>query len=39
MDWGLTITSFEIVLILAIRAAAFVAVEHLHQIALSQGTK
>ena len=38
-DWGLTITPFDIVLLSAIVAAAFVAIEQLHQIAISQETQ
>jgi len=38
-DWGLAITPFEIVLLSAIVAAAFVAVERLHQITLSEETQ
>jgi predicted GNAT superfamily acetyltransferase len=38
-DWGLAITPLEIMLLSAIVAAAFVAVEYLHQITLSQGTQ
>ena len=38
-DWGLTITPFDIVLLSAIVAAAFVAIEQLHQITLSEETQ
>lgn len=38
-DWGLAITPLEIMLLSAIVAAGFVAVERLHQIAISQGTQ
>ena len=37
-DWGSILTPLEIVLLSTIVAAAFVAVEHLHQITLSEGT-
>ena len=38
-DWGSIITPLEIVLLSAIVATGFVAVEWLRQIALSQGTQ
>jgi hypothetical protein len=38
-DWGFIITPLEIMLLSAIVATAFVAVEHLHQITLSEGTQ
>ena len=38
-DWGSILTPLEIVLLSAIVAAAFVAVEQLHQITLSQETQ
>lgn len=38
-DWGSIITPLEIMLLPAIVAAAFVAVEHLHQITRSEGTQ
>ena len=38
-DWGLAITPLEIMLLSAIVAAAFVAIEQLHQITLSEGTQ
>jgi hypothetical protein len=38
-NWLAPIYYLEVVILAAIVAAAFVAVEHLHQIAISQGTQ